>query len=88
MNKNKLKEEFYEIVKANWHYGAGEIVDTDKFFSEVLSWFSSTLDTEIKRERKRIIEDMKNYNDKLYEGDRWTLTRAFLDFYEQSLKQK
>ena len=40
----------------------------------------------IESEKRSMLDDMREYNDRLYQGDGWTLTRAFLDIYEHSLK--
>jgi hypothetical protein len=56
----ELRKEFiYEVVKPNWHDGAGEIVDFDKFLSESIDWFISKLSQERQREREWFIHILK-----------------------------
>ncbi len=54
--KESQKKEFYEIVDRNWHRGAGEIIDTSKFFNEVLMWHNQELQKSMASEHQRCVE--------------------------------
>lgn len=48
----------------------------------------SLIASEVQKGKMEMMAEMKEYNDKLYQGDGWMLTNAFLDIFTEYLKQQ
>lgn len=54
-----ISDELMTVVKNNWHSGAGEIIDFNKFLDEIKDLFATILETEVQKaveaERSKVV---------------------------------